>query len=265
MFHAKCSRLLIAAAVSGLLTPAVVKADEMTMQVTRTTSSDAIPVQSVTTERRTVTTSNVPAGTVIVTNQPASTVVVTGSSIPLTISEAPVILQTVDIRRGVLDKRVVDARTAGTLSEAQAAAMRRELDRIGAEVVFLKGQPNPSLLRSIVVAQDLDVLTTTLRGTVTGITIIPIIEGSHFTVFNGRIVELDDLAVRRIGLENKILSAQAAGKINYDQANHMRSELNAIGAIEDAYKSNGNLTFKNSHEIYKDMDKVANELDNSMH
>jgi len=259
--------LLVAAAfVVGTIVPQVVHADEMTMEVTRTSTTDAaVPVdQTVTTTKRTVVTESTTPGTIVVSGAPSS-VILTGSSFPLAVSQAPVILQTVDMRRGQLDKLIIDSRTAGTLSEAQAAALRRELDRIGTEVVYLKAQPSPSLIRSIVVAQDLDALTLNLRGYGTTVTLVPIIAGSHFTVFNGNIVELDDLAVRRIELENKILARQAAGRIDFDQANHMRSELNAIAAMEDAYKSSGDLTFKNSGQIYKDMDKVANELDRSTH
>jgi len=284
MLYAKRSLFLVTVAAAGLLSPLAVRADEMTMQVTRTTSVDspdnvqtvttttssgvpmqtvvttpgaiiADPTQSITTERRTVITGTAPAGTVIVT----------GSPIPLSLGQASDILQTVDLRRAALDKAIVDARTSGRISEAQAASMRRELDRIGNEIVFLKQQPSPSLLRTIAVAQDLDAITVTMRGSVSTITFVPIIEGSHFTVFNGRIIQLDDIAVRRIELENKILAAQAAGRINFDEANHMRSELNAIAALEDAYKSGGDMTFKNGRELYRDMDKVANELDRATH
>jgi len=264
MFQVKRSSLLIALAVAGILAPSA-KADEVTMQITRTSSEAPVivPVGNsvTTTETRTVVEGT--PSTVLVPG--TSTVIVNGATVPLSISENTYILQTVDQRRAALDKAIVDARSSGTITDAQAAAMRREMDRIGSEVVYLKGQPSPSLLRAVVVAQDLDALTTNLRRTVTTVAFVPIIEGSHFTIFNGRIIQLDDLAVRRIGLENKILAAQAEGKITYDQANHMRSELNAIAAIEDAYKANNALNFKASKEIYKDMDKVANELDNAKH
>jgi hypothetical protein len=285
MCNAKRSFLLLAATI-GLLAPNAAQGDEVTMQLTRTidgpdsvqtvttttTSSAGVPVQTVVTgtpyqavvEGTPVQTITTERQTVVTSGEPAGAVVVTGSPIPLAISEAQDILRTVDLRRAALDKAIVDARVAGTISEGQAAAMRRELDRIGSEVAVLKQQPSPSLLRSIVVAQDLDALTVNLKTSVNAIALVPIIEGSHFTIFNGRIIQLDDLAVRRIELENKILAAQAAGRINFDEANHMRSELNAIAALEDAYKSDGTLSFKNGRHIYRDMDNVANELDRAM-
>lgn len=276
MFHVKSADLLIAAAIAGLvaLPGQRANADEVIMQVTRTTS-DAVPVVPVTTTKTTTTettrtvvsdpaqttTTIVTPGTTVVA--PGTVVVSSSTAVPLSIDESAAILQTVTTRRAALDKAIVDARTAGTLSEAQAASLRRELDRIGAEVTVLQTQPN--LLRSIVVAQDLDALTVSLRQNVSTVALVPIIEGSHFTVFNGRILQLDDLAVRRIGLENKILAAQAAGRISWDQANHMRSQLNAIAATESAYKANGALDFKAVKQIYRDFDQVANELDRATH
>lgn len=237
MSNAKSSIWVLACAIGIFTTPLTATADEVVTEVRTTTTSDGAPQVTTT------------------------TTTVTGSTVPLSISEAPTILQTVDLRRAELDKLIIDNRTNGTISEGQAASLRRESDRIGAEVSLLKQQVNPSLIRTIAVAQDLDALTTMVKGSGITVVLIPIIEGSHFTASNGRIVQLDDLAVRRIELEKRILAAHAGGRITFDQANHLRSELNAIAALEAAYSTSGILSPKSSREIYRDMDKVANELD----
>jgi len=261
MFEPKSTKVLIAAALVTLIAPALAaRADESSIQITRTTSTDA---PAATTESTTTTTTQ----QTTLTPATGGTIVVSGSPVPLTIVQEQPILQTVEMRRVVLNKNIADAVTAGTLTEKQARELRRELERINGEVVVLKAQPTPSVIRTVVLAQDLDALALNLRGNVSTITYVPIIEGSHFTVFNGQIIQLDDLAVRRIELENKILNAQAAGKISWEQSNRMRGQLNAIAAMEDAYRvnNNGQINFKDSHAIYRDMDKVANELDKAEH
>ncbi len=259
------SRLIIAASVVGVLSPLAqsVKADEI-MEVRRTTTtttttSDALPDRSTVIER-----SSVIEGVPVIPLVPGNRVIVTEQVMPLAMSDARWVLETVDMRRAQLDKQIVDARTAGTLTEAQASDYRRELDRIGAELTFLKSG-NTSLSRAIVVGQDLDALTVRMKSVITTIAFVPIIEGSHFTIYNGRIIQLDEPAVRRIGLENKILENQAQGRLNYDQANSLRSELNAIAATEDAYRVKGPLTDSEARIIYKSMDRVAVQLDTYAH
>jgi hypothetical protein len=163
-----------------------------------------------------------------------------------------------------LDKKIVEARSAGTLSEEKASELRRELDRVGAQVSDLKAQESPSLARSLSLAQDLDALASQVSTVYRSYTFVPIIEGSHFTIFNGHVVQLDDLAVRRIGLENKILDRLAARRISYQQSIELRSDLNAIATQEDSCRSariSGNLSDKEARAIYDAFDRVAVKLD----
>ena len=269
MLKAQKIFLFVAGTCSLVACASASRADESVVQVIRTSPivEETRVVDTANPVTTTTTTTTVKKEIVADPGVPGTVVertVVTGSGVvPLTITDARAILQTVDQRRSELDKRIVDARSASTLSEAQARELRQELDRIGAEVTYLKGQSNPSLVRAIVLGQDLDVLSSRFRTVLPSTTVfVPIIEGSHFTIFNGRTIQLDDLAVRRIELENKILSRQASGKITWEQANHLRSNLNAVAAKEDAFRADGDLTFKESKIIYQDMDKVANELDN---
>ncbi len=260
------SSLIIAAAVAAILAPLaqVAMADEFTevrrTTTTTTTTSDNFPRESTVIER-----SSVIDGVPVLPTVPANRVLVTERYVPLSISDAQLVLQTVDARRAQLDKQIVDARSAGTISEERAADFRRELDRVGAELTAMKASNNPSLSRSIVIGQDLDALYLQMRSVITTISYVPIIEGSHFTIIDGRIIQLDEPAVRRIGLENKILENQAAGRLTYAQANNLRSELNAIATEEDTFRIKGALTDSEARTIYKSMDKVANELDSYAH
>lgn len=256
--------LTIAVALAGSISLAPrVSADEI-MQVTRTTtttteSSTPSSRQTTVIERNAVIEGTpVAPGMVVPVNRVVS---VETQVVPLAVSDAQLILQTVDDHRSILDKAIVDSRSAGTLSEQQAASYRRELDRIGAEISYLKGLPNPSVSRSIVVGQDLDILASRMRSVITTITYVPIIEGTHFTIINGRRIQLDEPAVRRVNLEIKILDWQAAGKITEQQCNILRADLNEIAGREDAYRMKGALTDKEARDIYLSMDKVASQLE----
>lgn len=254
----KLAILAIAAAYSQALAPA--NADEyVETRRTTTVESQSQPADSTSSTTTTTTTTKRTDST----NSGAILTVV-----PLSLSDSQTVLQTIDLRRSEIDKKIVEARSAGTLSESKSADLRRELDRAGAEIAELKSQSNPSLARSLSLAQDLDVLAHQVRTVYTTYTFVPIIEGSHFTIFNGHILELDDLAVRRIGLENKILDRLASGKISYQQSMELRSDLNAIAAREDICRSNrvnGRLSDKEAREIYKAFDKVAVKLDSYSH
>lgn len=248
----------IAAAYSQALVPA--NADEY-VETRRTTTVESQSQPSDVTSSTTTTTTTTQRTDS--TNSGAIAAVV-----HLSHSDSQTVLQTIDLRRSEIDKKIVEARSAGTLSEAKSADLRRELDRAGAEIAELKSQSNPSLARSLSLAQDLDVLAHQVRTVYSTYTFVPIIEGSHFTIFNGHVVELDDLAVRRIGLENKILDRLASGRISYGQSMELRSDLNAIAAKEDICRStkvNGRLSDREAREIYSAFDKVAVKLDSYSH
>ena len=80
----------------------------------------------------------------------------------------------------------------------------------------------------------------------------PIIAGSHMTISNGEIVELDDVSVRRSDLEARIAKDYLQGRLNSDQANRLRQEMNAIETLEATFRGQhpGDLTLKESRMFY---------------
>lgn len=189
------------------------------------------------------------------------TVITSGNlAIPLAFSESQNILQTVDLRRAELDRRLIESRSSGLISEVRAAILRQELDRIGSEVSLLRGQSSPSILRALALAKTLDVVSADM-GTLSVVVPSPIIEGVRFTIYNGSIIQLDDLAERRIGLESKIATKEVQGKITFAQASRLRSQLNDIALAESAYRASGKLSFDDSRRIYVAYDHVGSELD----
>lgn len=209
------------------------------------------------------TTSTITRRTVVTSGTPVSTTTTVSSvisSAPLSFSDAQNILQTVDLRRAELDRRLIESRSSGLISEVRASILRQELDRIGAEVALLKGQPAPSILRALALAKTLDVVSADM-GTLSVVVPSPIIEGLTFTIYNGGFIKLDDLAERRIGLESKIATKEVQGKITFSQAARLRSQLNDIALAESAYRASGKLSFDDSRKIYVAYDHVGSELD----
>jgi hypothetical protein len=264
------SKLIIAVTIAGSLSPVMRSANADEIVETRRTTTIESPAPYV--DSTTTTTNTTTERSVVVTPGDSQTVIPTTDAVttetvvpvPLSFGDAHTILQTIDLRRSEIDKKIVEARSSGSLSEAQSADLRKELDRIGAQISELKAQDNPSIARSLSLAQDLDALTGQVRTVYSSVQFVPIIEGSHFTIFNGHIVQLDDIAVRRIGLENKILERQNAGRISYQQSNDLRSELSSLAAREDVYRSaglSGKLSDREARELYAAFDRVANKLD----
>ncbi|MBX9689062.1 MAG: hypothetical protein K2X27_20300 [Candidatus Obscuribacterales bacterium] len=233
--------IALSVAVSGLLYTGIdrVMADEV-IESRRTTIIESAPLES------------------------ARTTTITTTYEPLKQSDVETILKTIEIRRAEILNRIANAESFGSLSKDQALEFKSGLEKIGTEISILKSQTSPSPLLAITLAQDLDSIAMQARTAQSTIVYVPIIEGSHFTIFNGRIIQLDDIAVRRIGLESKILDRQAAGQISRQEADELRHELNTISAAEDLYRSSGinhDLTNKQARSIYASFDKVATRLD----
>lgn len=256
------SKLIIATVIAGSLGPSAqfASADEI-VEYKRTTTIEGPAAQTTTVETHSVTvdpTVPVVPG-VVVSGAPA--VVTTTKAIPIAPADTTVVLQTIDARRGAIAKQITVLHPSASLTDAQIAIYTADLDRINKEYVVL--QTTPSLSRAVALAKDLDLLAIRL-GTVQPVEIayVPIIEGSHFTIFNGRIILLDDPAVRRIGLESKITDRLYAGNISTSQANELRADLSNIASAEDAWRNaEGKLSPKEAKEVYTAFDKVANKLD----
>lgn len=262
--HDNLSKLVIAAVIAGSIAPCAqfASADEL-VEYRKTTTIDGPTTQTTTVETHSVTvepTVPVVPG-VVVPGAPA--VVTTTTAVPIAPADAAVVLQTIDVRRGDVGKRITLLRPGSTLTDAQIAIYAADLDRINKEYVVLHSSSTPSLSRALSLAKDLDLLALRLGTYQTAeIAYVPIIEGSHFTIFNGRIILLDDLAVRRVGLESKITDRLYAGSISSGQATELRADLSAIASAEDSWRNaEGKLTPKEAKAVYTAFDKVANKLD----
>ena len=72
---------------------------------------------------------------------------------------------------------------------------------------------------------------------------------------------LDDVMVRRAGLESRIAHERATGRITLAQANTLRDQLARVAVLESQMRGNGGLTFKDGRTLYGEFDKVGSRLD----
>jgi hypothetical protein len=252
-------------------TPAAVAAMLACFAIAGPGQADTTTTQTTTTE---VTTLGAPGlttpGTVISTTPDAVTtttttvapVAIAGSTsgtVYFRTAQPEVLVLTIETRRKDLDKLIDAARAKGNISAKEADAMKSELRRIAKET----GTNKITYERAVAYARDLDLIGTKV-GTVvvTGVPVYqPIIVGSHFTVVNGQIFVLDDLSVRRSDLEARIIKDYLEGRLSEDRAAKLRADLYAIGATQAIYSATGELDPVSSRKFYKEMDKVASELE----
>ncbi|HEY9682239.1 MAG TPA: hypothetical protein V6C89_16330 [Drouetiella sp.] len=244
-------------------TPAVVAAMLTAFGLVAPAQADTTTTQTTTTE---VTTLGAPATVVtpagVTTTTTVGTVPVTGTAggtVYFRTAKPEVLLLTITARRKDLDKMIDSAHAKGKITEKEARAMKAELKRIERET----GSNTITYERAVAFARDLDFIGTRLGGVVVeGVPVYqPIIAGSHFTVVNGQIYVLDDLSVRRVDLEARIIKDYLEGRLSDDRASKLRAELDAIGTTQAIYSASGELDPVSSRKFYKEMDKVASELE----
>jgi hypothetical protein len=195
-------------------------------------------------------------GTVVST--PDAVVTPSGSVVYLRTTSPLLLVTTIEERRKLLQTQIQTAVERGDISSEQGSAMNRELKRIGLET----SSNTVSYPAAVMLAQDLDLIGTQYRTVVTTApAFVPIIEGSHFTIYNGQVVQLDDLSIRRAGLEARVTKDYLKGKLTDSQAATLRAKLSNIGTEAAIYKADGNLDFKEARRLYTDFDRVASQID----
>ena len=223
---------------------------------TQTTTTTTHPVYA---DRivETTTTTTAP-GTVITTG--AGTAVVTqgapGAVVLVRTVSPTLLISTIEVRRADLEKLVKTSIEKKVITRTQGDVIMSELVRIRTEAV-----PGLTYARAVLLARDLDVITTQIATYVPAVP-QPIIAGSHMTISNGQIVELDDVSVRRSDLEARIVKDYLQGRLTSEQASRLREEMNAIETLEANFRQHpGDLTLKESRILYTNFDKVASKLD----
>lgn len=235
----KLGTSLTMAAMASFVVMSAVKADSVTQTVTTTTVDNPV----------------LDSPGTVVTATPAP-----GGVIYLRSASPSLLVTTIEGRRKDLDQQIENSYREGKISADQADAMKIELRRIAAET----GSNTISYSGAVMLAQDLDLIGNQYRTVVTAAPVyVPIIAGSHFTISNGQVLQLDDLSVRRADLEGRITKDLLQGRMTPSRANLLRSELNHIGNEAAFYRADGNLNDKEARHLYTDFDRVASQIERS--
>jgi len=182
----------------------------------------------------------------------------------ITTTEPGVLIGTISTRREELNKLYADALAANLMAEAEKNLLKAELDRIAAEEAAAKALTGVAASSKIVVlARDIDTLGERFNIVLKKPVFVPIVEGSHFTIVKGTVVELDDVAKRRWDLEGKISKYYLENKISASEANKLRSRMDLIATQEAGMRADGDLDLKEGRTLYSEFDKIGSDLDSA--
>ncbi|MDZ4837220.1 MAG: hypothetical protein SGJ27_25835 [Candidatus Melainabacteria bacterium] len=152
--------------------------------------------------------------------------------------------------RAVIATGVAD----GTLTDAQAARYRAELDRLSALEVYGGTVTYDKLLP---VAYEYDLLGRNLKV----VNYTPYVQGTRFIVSDAHVVQIDDLMNRRAGLEAKISYGLVNGKLTSSEADRLRGMLNHVAVVENGFRADGNISDKEAKDLYSEFDKIGSAID----
>ena len=191
--------------------------------------------------------------TTVVTTSPAGSSVVTVRTIT-----PAVYVTTLETRRETLRKLIEESREKKVMDRAKADAMLAELERIHTQTVS-----TITYGRAVMLARDLDMVGGEIIVLVPTLNIPqPIITGSHLTIANGQVVEMDDVSARRSDLEGRIAKDYLQGRLSSRQAQVLRDKMNSIDVMEAEFRNpDGDLSLKEGRILYTNYDKVASDLD----
>ncbi|HIN65536.1 MAG TPA: hypothetical protein EYM95_12905 [Candidatus Obscuribacterales bacterium] len=182
----------------------------------------------------------------------------------ITTTDPGVLIGTITTRREELNKLYADALAQNLMAEAEKNLLKAELDRIAAEEAAAKALTGVAASSKIVIlARDIDTLGDRFNVVLKKPVFVPIVEGSHFTIVEGKVVELDDVAKRRWDLEGKINKLYLESKISASTANSLRSRMDLIATQEAGMRADGNLDLKEGRILYNEFDKIGSDLDSA--
>ncbi len=171
-----------------------------------------------------------------------------------------VLVTTLEGRRRDLENSINQSRDRGEITSERCEAMKAELRRIAQET----GSSTITYPGAVMVAEDLDLIGTRYGTMVTTAPVyVPIINGSHFTISDGSVFQLDDLSIRRADLEGRVTKDLLEGRLSPSRASDLRAQLSNVGAEAAIYRADGNVDFKESRRLYSEFDRIAGAIEKS--
>lgn len=183
------------------------------------------------------------------------------------ISRAPAtqtLLVSIDTRRQDLNRRIDEALNRGTLSAAQASAMRAELEQIAADEESARRNAGAvTYRRALVMGYGLNTLSERLVPMTQTVTFEPVIS-TQFVDINGRFVMVDSITAREQRLQRRIDDEYTAGRLSAQQVSKRKEDLNKISSLEAQYRKNGELSDSKEKKLSEKLDRVQTSIDENV-
>lgn len=170
------------------------------------------------------------------------------------------LLTAIDSRRLEIDRMLTEALSNGTITAAQATAMRSEMDRlIAAEAAARQSATVLTYSQVLPIAYGLTLLSNRLVPVVQT-TIAPII-GQRIVVQDGVLLLADDLSYQRIALARRIDDEYAAGCLSAKQVGDLKQRLTEISSLRAKYTRKGVISASDQHRLESRLDAVKADLE----
>lgn len=183
-----------------------------------------------------------------------------GKVIGLNSASPDIYIGTLDARRLQLENTISIGLASGTLTQDQASGLRADLERV-ARAQSENRNTTFTYVNALPLALSLDDVGNQLKTVVQTSTFEPLINGNRFVVSGGAVIMLDDIMVRRAGVQRRIEHQLAIGRISNEQANILREQLSRVADLESQMRNSGGITFKDGRTLYDEFDKIDSRMD----
>ncbi len=202
----------------------------------------------------------------VVINQDTGKIIATvdASGRPIDVASAPAfgsLVVAIDTRRSDMERMINDGLSRGTISPEQASLLRVDLSKIEADEIAAK--------QSGGVMTYSEALSLALALNSLGDRLVPYNQSTKYTPLlgariinsNGQIVMVDEIAYRKVQLNQRIDDEYTAGRLSAQQVASLKDQLNAAASLETKYRKNGQLSPSKAEKISVKLDNVKTKLD----
>jgi hypothetical protein len=206
---------------------------------------------------------------VVIVNQidggPVGFVDASGNIVDVALSPASqALLLSIQTRRQELNQRIDEALNKGTITPAQAAAFRADLERLAAEEASDRTASGVvSYRRALMLGYGLNTLSDRMMPVTRSVRFQPVI-APEFVIVDGRLTLLDKFEYRKHHLTVRCDDEYAAGRLSADQVSSLKDSLNKISSDGRKYTKNGNLSSSRDRKLAQQLDRVQTRMDQNV-
>lgn len=165
-----------------------------------------------------------------------------------------VLVASISKRRAELERLISDGLNRGTLTEAQAVALRAEL-----EAKVLLGERVVSFGDALTMAYTLNTLGQRVVPITSTVAVTPIVQAPMISM-GSHLVVLDAIAFRIGQMESRIETEYLAGRLSVSQVQNLKEDLTKVSLKNARYRKNGTISSSREKELTYKLDKISAEM-----